>query len=420
MGENEPRVFYGWWVVSACFVLLFLFAGAGFYSFSIFIQPLEDEFGWSRAAVSLTMSIYFIVSGLVGPLMGKWIQTHGPKRVMALSALATGACFLLVSLTPALWYLYALYAFLAMANCGMGIIPVSSVIAAWFVRRRGTAIGLAMVGISLGGLVLTPVIGLITARFSWRASFIVLGLLVWALALPAILFVIRGSPDELGLEPDGRGTSGNEPSPAEPPSPSAAGELRGWPLKAALRSRPYRWIAATFFLAPMAQMGVLQHQVPLIAEAGLTQAAAAFAMGLTAGMGGLGKVGFGRITETVPFRYAAAFCFGLQALAVLLFLATQSVAMVWVYVLLFGFAMGGVIVLLPLIVGHFFGLASFGVLVGTLMLTQALGGSIGAYASGLIHDHFGSYQLALTAFVGVYLAAIVTIFLARRPEPYTQ
>ncbi len=92
--------------------------------------------------------------------------------------------------------------------------------------------------------------------------------------------------------------------------------------------------------------------------------------------------------------------------------------MVWAYVLIFGFAMGGVIVLLPLVVGHFFGLVSFGVILGTLGLTQALGGSVGAIFSGLLYDHWGSYHYALIVFSCVYLIAIITTFLAGKSEPY--
>ena len=166
-------------------------------------------------------------------------------------------------------------------------------------------------------------------------------------------------------------------------------------------------------------MGVLQHQVPLIVEAGISEAAAATALGLTAGLGGLGKLSFGRISELMPFHYAATLCFGLQALGVFVLLNTHTMAMLWVYVMIFGFAMGGVIVLLPLSVGHFFGLTSFAVLMGLMSLLQAVGNASGALISGLIYDHMGNYNSALITYICVYIAAIITIFLAGKPKPYT-
>ena len=410
----KTKIFYGWWVVAACFVLCFLFAGAGFYSFSIFIKPLEIEFGWDRAAISLTMSIHFVIGGLMGPFIGKLTQNYGPKKVMTLAAIGSGACFLLVSLTRALWYFYVIYALLALMLCGIGVVPISSLLAIWFDKRRGTATGAALVGIAAGGMLLAPLLGWITTRFGWQASYVFLGLLVWAVALPVIQFVIKGNPAELGLAPDGdnRGFSVNK---AE--DHVLENDLAGWPSGPALRSRTFWCLAASFFLAPMAQLGVLQHQVPLIIDAGVSQATAATALGLTAGVGGLGKLSFGRFSEIMPFRYVVTLCFGLQALAILVLLNINSMTMLWLYVAIFGFSMGGVVVLLPLAVGHYFGLTSFGILLGILWMINAMGGAIGTYASGLIYDYTGTYQFALYLFIAAYLVAISGILLAGKPMP---
>ena len=410
----KTKIFYGWWVVAACFVLCFLFAGAGFYSFSIFIKPLEIEFGWDRAAISLTMSIHFVIGGLMGPFIGKLTQNYGPKKVMTLAAIGSGACFLLVSLTRALWYFYVIYALLALMLCGIGVVPISSLLAIWFDKRRGTATGAALVGIAAGGMLLAPLLGWITTRFGWQASYVFLGLLVWAVALPVIQFVIKGNPAELGLAPDGDDLrfSVNK---AE--DHILENDLAGWPSNAALRSRTFWCLAASFFLAPMAQLGVLQHQVPLIIDAGVSPATAATALGLTAGIGGLGKLSFGRFSEIMPFRYVVTLCFGLQALAVLVLSNISSMAMLWLYVAIFGFSMGGVVVLLPLAVGHYFGLTSFGILLGILWMINAMGGAIGTYASGLIYDYTGTYQFALYLFIAAYLVAISGILLAGKPMP---
>lgn len=411
-----PRnIFYGWYIVAACFLLCFLFAGAGFYSFSIFIEPIEKEFGWNRAAISLTMSIYLITGGLMGPVFGRLIGRFGPRRVMFVCALAAGACFILVSLTRWLWYFYVIYGLLAVAVCGMGVVPVSSLLSNWFEKRRGTAIGVSMVGISAGGLLLAPMVGLVTVHFGWKAAFVIIGLLVWIIALPAVCFVVRDRPEELGLMAD------NE-DPAEAGLAGGGDGTRifaeGWPASAVFRGRAFWCIFVSFFLTPMAQMGVLQHQVPLIMDAGISQAAAAAALGVTAGVGGLGKLCFGRISDIWPFRYVILLSFGLQAMSVLLLLFAETPLMVWVYAVCFGFSMGGVVVLLPLVVGHFWGLLSYGVLLGALWVANSLGGALGTYASGLIYDYAGDYRYALYLFVTAYIASIACFFLAGRPRPF--
>lgn len=410
------KIFYGWYIVAACFLLCFLFAGAGFYSFSIFIEPIEQEFGWNRAAISLTMSIYLVTGGLMGPVFGRLIQRFGPKRVIGVCAAGAGACFILVSLTRWLWYFYAIYALLAIMVCGMGVVPVASLLSNWFEKRRGTAIGISMVGISAGGLLLAPMVGLVTVTLGWKAAFVIIGLMVWIIALPVTFLVIRDRPQEKGLLPDGDSCPDGRDCSGETPGDIVA---PGWTAEAAFRSRAFWCIFVSFFLTPMAQMGVLQHQVPLIMDTGASQAAAAAALGVTAGVGGLGKLSFGRISDIWPFRYAVLLSFGLQALSVLLLLYTQTPVMVWVYAVCFGFSMGGVIVLLPLVVGHFWGLLSYGVLLGVLWIANSLGGALGTYASGFVYDYTGNYRYALYLFVAAYIVSIVFFFLAGNPKKGT-
>jgi MFS family permease len=408
----DTKIFYGWYIVGACFLLCFLFAGAGFYSFSIFIEPIEKQFGWNRAAISLTMSIYLVTGGLMGPVHGRLIARFGPRRVMLVCAVGAGACFVLVSLTRWLWYFYLVYALLAATVCGMGVVPVSSLLSNWFDRRRGTATGIALVGISAGGLLLAPMVGLVTAVWGWQASFVIIGLMVWCIALPVVFFVIRDRPDQLGLLPEGGG--GSVYGQAE-----AGGQtdfqVLGRPAGEVLRTRAFWCIFLSFFLAPMAQMGVLQHQVPLIMDTGMSHAYASVALGVTAGVGGLGKLSFGKMADIWPFQYVILLCFGLQILSVLFLLTTQTPAGVWVYAVCFGFSMGGVIVLLPLVVGHFWGLLSYGVLLGVLWVANAFGGAAGTFVSGLVYDWTGSYNNALYLFAAAYLVAIASFFAAGRP-----
>ena len=421
--RQRRELFYGFWVVAGSFDLLFLFAGAGFYSFSIFIMPLEDEFGWSRSAVMVAMSIYMILHGVMGPFVGHWTETYGPRRVMTIFALLSGVAFVLVSFTFSLWYFYLAYAVLAIVTTGIGFIPISSVLARWFVRNRGTAIGFAMVGIATGGLVMAPLVGAIIPRFGWRAAFILMGALVWVVALPVTLFVMKGSPAEMGLLPDGDQPDAKRDSDAQATSAHARGAEsmgEGWPLAAAMRSGTFFWLAATFFIGPLAQMGMLQHQAPLTVEAGFPRELASTAVGLTAGLGGLGKLFFGWVSDKIPIRYAVILCFGLQAVSVLVLLDAGSKSTVWVYVPLFGFSMGGMIVLLPLIVSHIFGLASFGSIMGMVSLVLALGNAVGAVLSGVIYDSLGSYDYAMVTYVCLYAIAALCIVLAGKPREYRE
>ena len=414
-------IFYGWWIVAVCFLLLFLFAGAGFYSFSIFIKPIEEEFGWDRAAISLTMSINFLMGGVAGPFIGKVIQRFGVKIIMIVGAICAGGCYMLVSLTQSLWYFYSIYALLALFSGGIGVIPASNLIARWFDRSRGTATGIAMVGIAAGGLILAPIVGVTTSCWGWKSSFLFIGVLVWVLALPAICIFIKEYPADMGLLPYAKAVSGQDRQPVSEQNsdPATQVHIAGCTSGEAFRSCAFRWMATGFFLAPLAQMGVLQHQVPIVVDSGISQTAAATALGITAGMGGIGKLSFGRISETLPMQWVFALCFGLQALAVFILLHTTTIALLYVYVVIFGFAMGGVIVLMPLAVGKFFGLASFGVIFGTIWFIHTIGGALGTFLAGLIYDYMHTYQYALYAFIAAYILAACALMRTGNPQANT-
>jgi sugar phosphate permease len=413
------KIFYGWRIVAACFILLFCFGGAGFYSFSIFIKPFEKYFGWSRSEIALAMSIFFLVNGAAQPLLGRLCQKAGPRKVLLISSLLSGVSFILVSLTNSLSYFYFIYAVLSFTLSGITFVPVSSLLASWFERRRGTAIGLSYVGISAGGMILSPVIGVIISRYGWQYTFIMLGLLVWLLAVPTVLFIIKDSPAAMGLLPDG------DP-PLAPPQhgdhkihePHKALTEVGWPLGEALKSGQFWWIIVSFFLSSLAMMGVLQHQIPLISEKGIPYTSATLALGMTSAMGGFGKFGLGRLTESIPFKWVIVLSLSLQVVGLLFLLNMHDMTTLWVYAIIFGFGMGGVIVLQPLAISKYFGLTAFGVLLGICQLSHSTGSALGSFASGLIYDHFGNYQQALIVYIVMYLIGIAAVLMAGTPRKF--
>jgi sugar phosphate permease len=419
-GSPGNKIFYGWWIVAACFILLFCFGGAGFYSFSIFIKPFEEYFGWSRSQIALGMSIFFLVNGAAQPMLGRLCQTMGPKKVILIGTMLSGVSFILVSFTKSLWYFYLIYAILSFTLSAITFVPVSSLLAVWFERRRGTAIGLSYVGISAGGLVLSPIIGIIIARFGWQYTFIMLGLLVWVMALPTALFVIKDNPAAMGLLPDGdppmKPLAHDEPLNTDKIHKQIV--AGGWPLGQALKSRQFWWIIVIFFLSSLAMMGVLQHQVPLISEKGIPYTSATIALGITSAVGGLGKFGLGRLTESIPFKWVLVICLGMQLIGLLLLLNMHTMTMVWIYAMIFGFGMGGVIVLQPLAMGRYFGLTAFGVLLGICQLSHSVGSSLGSFTSGVLYDHFGNYQQALMVYIAVYIIGIAAVFLTGKPKKY--
>ena len=163
---------------------------------------------------------------------------------------------------------------------------------------------------------------------------------------------------------------------------------------------------------------MLQHEVPLIRDMGISKETAAIALGLTAGVGAVGKIGSGLLSEKIPVRYATMLGFGLQALGVLILLNAHSMAMVWAFVIVFGIGMGANITLLPLVISNAFSLPIFASIYGLVHFGQvSIGGLIGPPLAGHFHDLTNSYQNALTLFLTTYAVATIAIYFAWGHRP---
>ena len=201
--DRGEGIFYGWLIVGVLFFISIIDGGFT-YTFSTFLKPLTQEFGWSRAETATAFSLYLLVAGLVLPAWGWLIDHVGARWVFLLSALIDGVALLLLSAVSSLPGFYTLYLFLGVGLAGIGPMPVGKVITQWFVDKRGLAMGIALVGASGGGLVLVPLCGFLIAEFSWRVGYQVLAGLSLFGMLPLVWFFVVNTPQEKGLKPLGQ------------------------------------------------------------------------------------------------------------------------------------------------------------------------------------------------------------------------
>jgi sugar phosphate permease len=412
----KGRIFYGWWVILAVVIALTISTGTGFYCFGVFMEPVREDFGWTKAQVTWIITVYWIVTGLSAPWLGKLIDLYGARKIMFFSAVLNGGCLLALGFVRTLGQFYLAYGFKAIAHAGIGMVAIGSLVSRWFDKKRGRATGLATTGIGFGGLFLAPFAGYLIPRHGWRAVYVILGILLWALVIPAIALIIRSSPEDKGLLPYGYAKQDNPPdkhlkedgTKLVKPDPDPPGLTLGQ----ALRTPTYWLLAMCFIFVPAGVFGTLAHQTSYIESIGISREAASLALGFTAGMGILGKVFFGFLAELTKVRYAAMICFGAQALGVLILMATNSIAMVWAFVLLYGFAMGGLASLQPLIIINFFGTAAIGAILGSISFIFAIGAASGPLYAAYIYDCFQSYHWAFLIYVGAYLCAVLCIGVA--------
>jgi MFS family permease len=409
--------FYGWWIVAISMVVLFVTLGLGYYSFGIFFKPLIHEFGWSRRAVSGAMSVFLIAWGLACPLTGRWSDSHGPRRIIIAGSMGLGFSFCLLSLTGSLWHLYLLYACAGAASAVCSEIPTSAAVSNWFSQKRGIAMGIATTGMGFGGLVLAPLTGRSILIFGWRITYIAMGLLAWGAILPPVFLFMKNRPRDIGLMPDGEKMTPparagiSEPKPKSPNDGDKPGVVEaGEPSRG---SAALLLIGIAFSLVSFGLIGVVTHEVPFIIDLGISPGTAATMLGLTAGIGTAGKLGFGHFADRFSPKSVLYACIGLQIAGVFILMQSTGLAMVWAFVVVFSFAMGGTNTLRPLVIGEIFGTTSFGRTLGTAELMRRLGAAAGPFLAGYIFDVTRSYQYAFISFIAAYLLGMAALFFIR-------
>ncbi len=412
MVQAMQRGFYGWWIVAGSFLILFISVGIGLYVPPVFLVPLQQHFGWSRAAIASGSAIAAAVCGLASPLVGIWIDRYGGRAVMAGGALLMGGAFASLGMVSALWQYYALNALAAVGITCIAWVPVQTLIANWFSRKRGRAMGIALTGIGFGGLVMAPLAGLLIARLGWRLAFATLGGLVLAVAT-VVVAIVRSRPADMGLLPDGdRAPVSTASSSHTVPGVGAAGVELG----EAVRSRAFWSLSLAQFLSVFGEMSVVGHLVAFLRDTGFEGGTAAAALGLMVGMSVGGRVLFGVLADSASKRDIMTGTFLLLAVATALLLRVGSLGALPAFVVIFGAGFGGAAVLEPLLVGECFGLLAFGKILGLIMISSTLGAAAGPVLTGRLYDVTGSYSLAFMLHIAAFLGAAIAIRFLPRPR----
>lgn len=391
------------------FLPLFVQGGGAYYIFGIFYTPLMSEFGWDRADIALTMSIYLFTLGLTSPLIGKLTDKYGARKLVLMGAFLGGIAFFLLSGINSIWQLYLLYFILGWAFSGSGGIPVNKAISSWFVKSRGLAIGIAMAGVSAGAFILTSTGGLILSSYGWRSTYIYLGILSWVLIIPFVYFKMKDTPQEIDLLPYGL-----EGSEAECNDNNKEEIGPDWTMGMAMRHPSFWLIIITFFSIFCSISAIIQHEVSYLNDIGISRETASLALGITGGMGGVGKVVFGIIADKLSARKGTVISFIIQIIGIIILMNINSSVSLWIFAVIFGFSMGGQLSLQPLIIVEFFGLSAFGTILGFISLFVSAGFAVGPYIAGLMRDAVGNYQTIFYSCLAATFLSMVCILLAKK------
>ena len=424
--RSKPGIFYGWRIVSAAFIAWALYGGFYFYGFSAFFMSFVNEFGWSRAALSGVFSLSRLEGGILGPVSGFLVDKFGPRRMMILGIIIMGAGFILLSRIDSL-LTFSLVFILCIALGGTIGIQQAPIVAItnWFIKKRGTAIGVGLSGMGLGGA-LVPVMAWLIVQYDWRTAVIILGIALWVMGIP-LAFVMRHRPEQYGYLPDGEtkeiNARQNEPQVAEALQPPlmASTKERGsaqeinFTARQALKTKAFWLLALIFGLRQFVISAIVVHQIPFLTGIGISPEVAATVLGSIAMISVAGRLGFGRLADIFEKKYLMVITLGLITLGCFILANAQTLWHVIVFLVIYSPAYGGGSTLMQAIRAEYFGRQYFGSIMGFMDLAQIFGLTLGPVFAGLMYDATGSYRLAFITFAITAAVAMMLMLIARRP-----
>jgi predicted MFS family arabinose efflux permease len=389
-----------WWVVVGAVTGLFVCNGPVLgFTFGVFLKPIMADMGWQRGTTSLAFAIGGVCSALTVPIIGRMMDRWSIRKVALPGIVLYAALLSLLGLSPASFIMFTiLFAVAESASAIQTPIGYAKAISAWFDRRRGLALGIAMSGVGLGGFVMPQLAQVLIEEVGWRGAYACFGLLTLAIAFPAVALWIR------------------EPRPGEGEHRVAvvATHPPGLTVRQALGTAHFWILVAVFFLVAIALNGTVAHVVPLLTDAGLSPASAAATMGIFGLATMTGRLLAGYLVDRFPAAYVATALF-LAPIAGFAFLASAAGAWPAIGVTLVGLGLGTEIDLIAFLASRYLGQRSFGEIYGYCFMVFGLGSSGGRFVGGYVYDLAGSYNPAL---IGAAFALVIAVILVNRLGPY--
>lgn len=389
-------------MVLVAFFVDFVAVGFFFYSYGVFFKSVAGEFGGSRMEVGLGLTVTQTVGALLAPLIGRALDRLPLRLIIGTGAVFMSTGFLALSLVQSQWQFYLVLAiFIGFGAGAMGGLATAKLVANWFDRRRGTALGIAATGISLSGVFMPLITAALIETWGWREGFLFYGIFTGCVVVPVVLKFVISRPEDIGLLPDGAlPRPANEPAPVS--TPPEAGPI--------LKSRDYWILSLGLALLFCCMSATLTHMVPRLTDAEYSLSEASLMMSLCAGFGVLGKLALGWLADRWSGRKAFWLAALSQALGQIGMFQVDSPVLFALGAAAFGFGMGGVVPLQGALVGRLFGRERFGRVLGLMRPTMLPIQIVGVPLAGWVFDHFGSYDPAFQATFVLYALAALAVY----------
>ncbi len=382
---KQTEKFPGRWVLGACFTLLTFSSGLGFYGLAVYLQAFSSERQWSVSSISLATTLFFLVGGISGVWIAKFIAKHD-VRIMVLG----GACLATIALfsmrfVEHRWQLFVVYMFYSLGWSASGMGPVTTVVTRWFQVRRASALAIASTGLSMGGIVVTPFIKWILDSQGIHNGSPWLALIWFCGTVPVTLFLLRAFPQPYGWLPDGARAE-----------PGQVGDISGTPLNEAVRTKFFRAVAIGYIFALGAQVGGALQLVKLVEER-TDRSTATLATIILSSMSIISRFVAGRIIPRVDMTKFTVGLAIVQGLSLASMALNESRIGLLLSIALFGITIGNMVMMQSLLIAERFGVRDYPRIAARSGLISFSGTALGPLLLGWLYDVAGGYRSSYLA-----------------------
>lgn len=412
-GVRQSKFFYGWAIVATLAITETVSYGILYYAFSIFIDPMRNQFDWSSSTITGAFSVALLISGLSAPLIGIWLDRHGPRVLMTAGSILGTLMIVAWSRVDSVFGYYAVWVGMGFAMSASFYEPAFATITRWFERDRRRAIVIVTLVAGFASTIFLPLTSWLEGQYGWRDALLVLAIMLAAINILPHALILRRRPEDMGLHPDGA-----EISTLAPKTHLAQGS-HGSALGEALRHPVFWWITGSFFVETFATSAVALYMIPYLTDRGESAAFAATAVGLI----GAAQVGSRLLTTLFGSRISSvtltAIVFGMQSLAVVVLLQWQSRPGILTAVVLLGAGRGVVTLMKPNLIADFFGRASYGAISGSMSFFLTFSGALSPVITGFALAFWDGYDTVMWILAGLALLGAIGMLGLRGYRPPT-
>ncbi len=401
------RIFYGWFIVAAAFIIMANSMGIVFNTASLFLKPISDELGFSRSAISATLTVRYITQMVVSLFSGRIFSTYKISSVMKLCTIILAISFFSYSLVSSLALFYIITAIVSFSFTLISILPLSLILNNWFKERIGTVMGIAFMGSGIGGMVFNSLAGKWILEYGWRNTYQILALIIFFTVAPCVFLVIRIYPKDIGLKPLGESLQSNIDSVIQ---------NDGFMLKDVIKTLKFWAIIVCLILVSMSLNTLMMTISPHLTDIGYTITYSANIVAICMGSIAVGKLIVGYLYDKLGIKIATIIsCFSTLLGLIGLIKFNNNI---YLLILIIGSGIGGAYGTVgpPVMTQSLYGRRDYSSIYGITFAANAIGGALGPFLSGVIYDLTGNYILGFKLMLLFTLISLIIYWLVLPKE----